>query len=66
MVNLTGECVAYILNYIRDNPNFVRYYRYTDAPDEMFIQTIVLNSSFAKRTVHYEDISQAHRNRGSC
>ena len=52
--NLTGECVAYILNYVRDNPNFVRYYRYADAPDEMFIQTVVLNSSFAKRTVHYE------------
>jgi len=52
--NLTGECAAYILDYVRDNPHFLRYYRYTDAPDEMFFQTIVLNSPFAKRTVHYE------------
>ena len=52
--NLTGDCVSYILDYVRDNPHFIRYYRYTDAPDEMFFQTIVLNSPFTKRTVHYE------------
>ena len=52
--NLTGECVAYILDYARDNPHFVRYYRYTDSSNEMFFQTVVLNSPFAENTIHYE------------
>lgn len=52
--SLTGKCVAYILDYIRANPHFLRYYRHTDAPDEMFFQTIVLNSPFAKNAIHYE------------
>jgi len=52
---LTGECVAYIIDYVRDNPQFLRYYKYTDAPDEMIFLTIVLNSHFADRTVHYKE-----------
>ena len=52
---LTGECVAYIMDFVRDNPQFLRYYKYTDAPDEMFFLTIVLNSHFADRTVHYKE-----------
>ena len=52
---LTGECVAYIIDYVHDNPQFLRYYKYTDVPDEMIFLTIVLNSHFANRTVHYKE-----------
>ena len=52
---LTGECVAYIIDYVHDNPQFLRYYKYTDAPDEMMFLTIVLNSHFAERTVNYKE-----------
>ena len=57
--NLTGECVAYILDYIQDNPHFLRYYRYTDAPDEMFFQTLVLNSPFATRRFTMKSIADS-------
>lgn len=56
--NITGECVAYLVDYVRQHPHFVRYYRYCDSPDEMFFQTIILNSPFAERTVHYNEYCQ--------
>lgn len=52
---LTGECVAYIIDYVHDNPQIIRYYKYTDGPDEMIFLTIVLNSHFADRTVNYKE-----------
>ena len=35
-----------VLKYIQDNKKFVNFYRFTDTPDEMVFQTIILNSPF--------------------
>jgi len=43
---LSGEFVRYLLNFIDANPAFTRFYRYTLCPDEMFFQTIIMNSPF--------------------
>ncbi len=35
----------YILEYVSKNPELKRFYKYSWAPDEMFFQTILMNSS---------------------
>jgi len=42
--SLSYGCVAYILRFVRENPKFVSFYRYTHSPGEMFFQSIILNS----------------------
>ena len=47
---LTHDCVVYILDYVRKNRHFSRFYRFTQIPDEMFFHTIVMNSPFGLQT----------------
>ena len=49
--SLTADCVAHILEFVAARPDFVRFHRSTESPDEMFFHTIVMNSPFAP-TVH--------------
>ena len=49
---LTHGCTVYILNFVDQHPNFVRYHRFTHAPDEIILQTIVLNSPFRSNVVN--------------
>lgn len=51
--SLTHECVTFILDYLNMNPAFLDFYRYTHSPDEMFFQTIIMNSKFAESTQNY-------------
>lgn len=44
-MSLTGNCWRYILDNYK--PSFFRRLRFTFAPDEVFFQTVVMNSSFA-------------------
>ncbi|MBD2388336.1 beta-1,6-N-acetylglucosaminyltransferase [Cylindrospermum sp. FACHB-282] len=41
---LSRECGEYIYNFIQQNPTFVNFFNYVDVPDEIFFQTIILNS----------------------
>jgi hypothetical protein len=41
---LTRECTEYINAYIGGHPEFVRFFSYVDVPDELFFQTLMLNS----------------------
>jgi hypothetical protein len=52
---LTGRCVRNILDFVDSHPAFVRAYRSTWAPDELFFHTIVANSEFGKFAIHVED-----------
>ena len=53
---LTGETAKYIADFAasRDNSKFVRYFKRVMCPDEILIQTIVLNSPFASRCRFYD------------
>ncbi len=44
---LSHDHVAYINEFVRRNPKFVRFFRTTDMPDETFFHTIIMNSPFA-------------------
>ena len=56
---LSRDCVNYVHSFIQQNPAFVNFFKYVDVPDEMFFQTIVLNSPFKDTviddTLKYED-----------
>ena len=38
----------YILNFLSDHPQYLKYHKYTFVPDEFFFQTILLNSADKK------------------
>jgi len=44
--SFSGDFANYLLNFIDVNQEFVNFYRYTWAPDEMFFHTIIMNSPF--------------------
>lgn len=46
---LTKQACDYILNFVQQNPKFVRFFRHANIPDEMFFQTILGNSRFKHR-----------------
>ena len=48
---LSKDCVEYIHNFIQQNTTFVDFFKYVDIPDEIFFQTVILNSKFKERVV---------------
>ena len=50
---LTNYCVEYTLNFIEDNPQYLRFFRFAHVPDEIALQTIIINSPFKKYVVNY-------------
>jgi hypothetical protein len=49
---LNHAAVTYVACFVRDNPGFVRFFRHVLIPDEMFFQTILLNSPLAPSCVN--------------
>jgi hypothetical protein len=49
---LSAGCVRYILEYVRENPRYVSFFRTALVPEEMFFHTIVGNSPFAADIRH--------------
>ncbi|HWO76916.1 MAG TPA: beta-1,6-N-acetylglucosaminyltransferase [Bacillus sp. (in: firmicutes)] len=44
--SLTNECCAYVLKFIQERPDVFHYFKYVHVPDEMFFQTVLLNSKY--------------------
>jgi hypothetical protein len=49
---LSKQCVDYILQFITRNPEYVKFYKHTRVPDEMFFHTIIGNSPFKQNVVN--------------
>ncbi len=47
---LTRECCEFVLEYVRERPDVVRWVRTSFAPDEQFFHTVVANSRFLHRS----------------
>lgn len=43
---LSGECVAYVLDFLKDSPEYTKAFKRSLCADEMFFHTIVLNSKY--------------------
>jgi len=58
---LSAPALTYVHRFVRENPGFVRFFRHVLIPDEIFFQTILLNSplrpSIANEQLHYVDWS---------
>ncbi len=50
--NLTNNAIKYILDYTKQNPNFLKRFNYTWGSDEFFFQSILLNSKFKDNCVN--------------
>jgi hypothetical protein len=46
---MPADCARYVDAFVRANPDFVRFFRRVIVPDEIFFQTIVMNSPFRGR-----------------
>lgn len=60
------DCIAYVLEYLEQNPKVERYFRFTWAADEVVFQTILYNSEYRSRIVNdnlrYIDWSEGKTN----
>lgn len=50
--NITKSAAEYILSFIKENTDFLKRFNYTWGGDEVFFQTILLNSSFKNRCIN--------------
>ena len=62
---LTKECAKYIKMELDTNEEFVRYFKYSYAPDELVIPTLVMNSQFRKKAFltkssSFEELATLH------
>lgn len=48
---ITYPCACYIYDKMKNEKAYENYFKYSFAPDEMMIQTIVFNSPFAKHAI---------------
>lgn len=49
--NLTGPCVAWLLDHVAANPAFLRQFQHSRCADEILVQTLVMRSPFAAQVV---------------
>jgi hypothetical protein len=57
---LSREAIEYIVRFVSDNPSFYRYFRFVFAPDELIFQSVLSNSTLARRIcwkITYDDWS---------
>jgi len=52
---LTNDTVTYILQFCKENKGFVKFMKYTEGPDELFFQTILLNSERKTNVCGYNE-----------
>lgn len=61
---LSSDCVQWLTQFIQTNPRVIRFFQNTFIPDELFFQTIVLNSPFKEKvinnTLRYVDFTRAN------
>jgi Core-2/I-Branching enzyme len=50
--SLSRDAVEYVSRFVAERPEVVSFFRHVDIPDEIFFQTIVLNSPLAKTIVN--------------
>lgn len=49
---LSRGCIEYVFNYMKENPWYLRRFKYTFCSEEFFFQTLVLNSPFKENAVN--------------
>ncbi|MBS9394512.1 MAG: beta-1,6-N-acetylglucosaminyltransferase [Dolichospermum sp. LBC05a] len=52
---ITSKCADFILQYLKENPVFINFYKYAHGPDEHFFHTVVANSPFLEKAGGFRD-----------
>jgi hypothetical protein len=59
---ITPLCAQYVIDYLKENPKMLRFFRMSFAPDEFVFQTVLMNSPYKSSLVNdnlrYIDFSQ--------
>jgi Core-2/I-Branching enzyme len=50
--SLSRDAVQYVSGFVKDRPDVVAFFKHVDIPDEIFFQTVLLNSPLAKTIVN--------------
>lgn len=50
--SITARCAAYVLNYLREHPEYCRFFAHTLNSDELFLQTLILNSPVRDQVIN--------------
>lgn len=53
-VNLTNKSVNYIFEFLQNNPSYFKKLKYSRATDEIWIQSILMNSQFKDYVINYD------------
>lgn len=51
-MNLTHNCLRYIINYLIENKVYIKMFKYTRCADEVFFQSIICNSQFMSSSIN--------------
>ena len=51
-ISITIDCAKYILTYIEENPKFLIFFKTVAHPEEIFFQTLIMNSPFRNNVVN--------------
>ncbi len=50
--SLTDQCIKYVLDFVRNNQDYVSFHKHSLLPDEIFFHSIVRSSPFAHKITH--------------
>ncbi len=53
--SLTREAVQYVITHTQENPKFLKRFNFTFCAEEMYFQTVLMNSSF-KESINHDDL----------
>jgi Core-2/I-Branching enzyme len=49
---LTDEFIKYTFSFLRDNPDYINFYKYTNSSDEILFHSIIKHSPFSENITH--------------
>jgi hypothetical protein len=49
---LSKECIEYVHRFVAERPDFIQFFKHVDIPDEIFFQTVIMNSELRDTMVN--------------
>ncbi len=50
--SLSRDTLQFVINFTKENPNFLKRFKYTVCAEEIYFQTIIMNSKYAKNVIN--------------
>ena len=52
---ISDDCARFVIDYIEGSWRFRQFFRFTDVPNELVFQTVILNSPFARKVMNWSE-----------